>query len=252
MFSDGSANSRRRKLPRTNPAGPSAVTQSFRSSRKTCPTSSTTEFALSAVLLMDRHSACSLCPFCGDPEPMTTMLVNIIGQTDAESGNPLVALYFSKTTEVRGDNMDVVSDWVARVGYAETTPSRKAAVQLLDNGNYHSVYGHIANPTDGDYSSGALNRSQPENRLSLRPRTGLSHAGSIGRAGLPKVQATVPELACIRLRGEWWIVDRDRERSMVQQSRGPFGRGQPQPHHNQRRGCSHCRPSGRGADRGTP
>ena len=55
--------------------------------------------------------------------------------------------------------MDVVGDWAARVGYAESTPSRKAAIALLDNGNYYAEYGHIANPTEGDHSSGTLDRS---------------------------------------------------------------------------------------------
>ena len=56
--------------------------------------------------------------------------------------------------------MNVVTDWAPRVRYAEPAPSRKAAVALLDNGAYYTEYGHITNPTEGDYSTGALDRYQ--------------------------------------------------------------------------------------------
>ena len=167
-------------------------------------------------LLMDRNSECSLCPFCGDSEPMTTMLVSIIAQTDAASGSPLVALYFSKTTDVRGSNMEVVRDWATRVGYAGPTPSREAIVELLDNGSYHALYGHFANLTAGDCSSGALYHSQPGIAFRCDPEPDFTRR-QCWESLITEGQATLPELACIPLRGEWRMVDRDRERGMVRQ-----------------------------------
>lgn len=167
-------------------------------------------------LLMDRHSECRFCPFCGDPDDLISVIVNIITQTDAVSGNPIVALYFTKTTEVQGSDMNVVTDWAPRLRYAEPAPSRKAAVALLDNGAYLTEYGHTTNPTEGDYSTGALDRYQGTIKFYCDPEPDFTR-WQYWDSQITPGQQVVPELACIRLRGEWWIIDRDRERSMVQQ-----------------------------------
>ena len=240
MISDGSASNPRRKPPKTSPAGlfPGNAVVPFES--EDLPYIKHHGIRALCGLLMDRHSACSLCPFSGDPEPMATVLVNIIAQTGAESGNPLVAFYFSKATEVRGDNMEVVRDWATRVGYAESTPSRKAVVNLLDNGNYHAVYGHIANPTEGDYSSGTLDHSQPRIAFRCGPRAGLrtlaglgeqDHQGPGDRAGTRVHPAASG------------MVD-SRQRPRPQHGaagRGPDGRGQPQPTPHTGMGNFHAR-----------
>lgn len=53
-----------------------------------------------AGLLMDRHSSCTVCPFCGVHDPsdeadLTQVIVQPIGQEDIQTGAPVLALYFS-------------------------------------------------------------------------------------------------------------------------------------------------------------
>ena len=167
-------------------------------------------------LLMDRHSDCQVCPFCGDSDAMIQVIVRVEGQVDAVSKAPVVALYFCKATEVVGDNMDPVRDWAFRVGYAESTPFRKAVVNLLGDGSYFAEYGPIANPTEGDYSTGQLDRTAPTYSFRCVPEP--THTQwHYWESELTANQRTVPEFLCLRLRGEWWVIDRDIEESGVQQ-----------------------------------
>ncbi len=47
-------------------------------------------------------------------------------------------------------------EYVASLKVTEERPSRKFVVQPHSDGTYIAKYGHIANPVDGDYSTGAL------------------------------------------------------------------------------------------------
>ena len=175
-------------------------------------------------LLMDRHSACTVCPFCGHHDPnddsadVVQLIVHVEGQIDANTGEHLVALYFSKAVlpVIEEGIIDPVSDWGARVTYAEDVPSRKAVVNLLDSGAYHAQYGPIDNPTSGDHSSGALDRMGWTLAFHCDPEPSYTK-WQYWESSITPEQRVVPEFLCLRLHGEWWIIDRDRERRMVQQ-----------------------------------
>ena len=82
------------------------------------------------------------------------LIVRVEMQTEATTGNPLLALYSCNATDPSDSHVDsIVEEWAPRLTYAEAVPSRKAVVQLLDNGAYYAEYGPIANPTKGDYST---------------------------------------------------------------------------------------------------
>ena len=168
-------------------------------------------------LLMDRHSACTVCPFCGHHDPsdeladVMQLIVHVEAQVDAHTGNPLVALYFSKAVlPDQGDAVDPVKDWGAQVTYAEDVPTRKAVVNLLDNGAYHAQYGPITNPTSGDHSTGALDRTEWTLAFHCDPEPRYTK-WRYWESGITPEQTVVPEFLCLRLRGEWWVIDRDRE-----------------------------------------
>ena len=201
-------------------------------------------------LLMDRHSACHVCPFCGVHDPndeadLTQVIVQAICQQDMNTGAPVVALYFSKammpepgepesapSRRVRRwsetlrprrkeptpepPEIDVVSGWGGTVTFAEDVPSRKAVVALLDNGRYYAEYGPIANPTRGDHSTGALDRTAWTLAYYCDPEPTYAQ-WRYWDSHITEGQEVVPEFLCLRLRGEWWILDRDRQRRMVQQ-----------------------------------
>ena len=88
-------------------------------------------------LLMDRHSACSTCPFCGinDDDGIDQLIVHVEMQTDATTGAPLLALYFCKAVyPSESPEASNIEEWAARLTYTEAVPHRKAVVRLLDNG----------------------------------------------------------------------------------------------------------------------
>ena len=167
-------------------------------------------------LLMDRHSACTLCPFCGNPDDVMQLIVRVEMQTEATTGNPLLALYSCNATDPSDSHVDsIVEEWAPRLTYAEAVPSRKAVVQLLDNGAYYAEYGPIANPTKGDYSTGQLNREEWTLYFHCDPEPAYTR-WQYWESSITHEQQIVPEFCCLRLRREWWIIDRDRERRMVQ------------------------------------
>lgn len=169
-------------------------------------------------LFMDRHSACKICPFCGsiDDADSLQLIVHVEGQIDAETREPLIALYFCKAGLPDNVETNSIDQWAAWLQYAEEVPSRKAVVRPLDNGAYLAEYGPIANPTKGDYSTGRLDRE--EWTLSYHCDPEPAHTRwQYWDSGITAEQKVVPEFRCLQVRGEWWIVDIDRERRMVQQ-----------------------------------
>ena len=166
---------------------------------------------------MDRHSACAICPFCGSDDAILELIVHVEMQTDARESGPLLALYFCKAVFSSDGQVDsVVEEWAPRLEYAEETPSRKAVVQPLENGAYYAEYGPVANPTEGDYSTGALDREGWTMSFHCDPEPAYAR-WHYWESMITPGQKVVPEFRCLRLRGEWWIVDIDRSRSMVQQ-----------------------------------
>ena len=171
-------------------------------------------------LLMDRHSECRVCPFCGrhSEEDIEQVIVQVAMQTDAKSGEPILALYFSKGVLPPGIEQidDVATEWAPRLSFAEEMPRRKAVVNLLDNGCYYAQWGPIANPTRGDYSTGMLDWDQSILTFYCDPEPGHTR-WHYWESQITPGQQLVPEYRCLQLRGEWWIIDIDRDRNMVQQ-----------------------------------
>ena len=138
-------------------------------------------------------------------------------QADATTNEPVLALYFSKAEDPSDSQVDdIVREWAPRIRYAEAIPHRKAVVSLLDNGSYYAEYGPIANPTEGDYSTGVLDREDWILPFYCEPEPTYAR-WRYWESEMPPGQKVVPEFRCLQLRGEWWIVDIDRERGMVQQ-----------------------------------
>lgn len=170
-------------------------------------------------LLMDRHSACTICPFCGinDDDGIHQLIVHVEMQTDGTTGAPLLALYFCKAAyPSESPEANNIEEWAARLTYAEAVPNRKAVVNLLDNGAYYAEYGPIANPTQGDYSTGALDREEWTLFFYCDPEPAYTR-WQYWESQVTPGQRVVPEFRCLQTGGEWWVVDIDRERKMVHQ-----------------------------------
>ena len=105
---------------------------------------------------------------------------------------------------------------VPESGMPTRQPVRKAVVQPVSDGTYIARYGQIANPTEGDYSSGRLDTSQPVIPYRCNPEPDWAQ-WRYWESGITKNQTAVPEFLCLRLRREWWILDRDMEQGMIQQ-----------------------------------
>ncbi len=170
-------------------------------------------------LLMDRHSRCEVCPFCGDPNPKMELIVRVDGQEDARTGESIVALYISKVADIGNVDLPTINDWAARVRFGEPTPNRKVVVSLLSDDTYRAEYGSIANPTEGDYSTGILDRTS--GTLTFRSVPKPTYAQwQYWESEITADQQDVPEYLCLRANQQWWVVDRDLERHMVQQVAG--------------------------------
>ena len=171
-------------------------------------------------LLMDRHDDCKICTFCGSHSAggIQQVIVQVAMQTDARGGDPVLALYFSKGVLPDGIEQidDVVREWAPRLTFAEEVPNRKAVVNLLDDGCYYAQWGPIANPTRGDYSTGMLDRSQHNLAYYCNPEPSYTR-WQYWESQITPGQQVVPEYRCLQLRGEWWIIDIDRGRNMIQQ-----------------------------------
>ena len=176
-------------------------------------------------LLADRHSACQLQhPFCGNPpgpgEDFLMVVAFATSQQDENTGDPVMALYLCRAepaakyaeTESEVDPLEYTVFLATR----DKVPNNKVVINLLSDGTYRGELGLIANPVEGDYSTGRLNRSVPTELLHLDPEP--SHAKwEYYESQVTEGQAVVPEFHCLMLRGEWWVVDIDRERRVYQQ-----------------------------------
>ena len=168
-------------------------------------------------LLMDRHSACTICPFCGihGDNDILQLIVHVEMQSEATTGEPLLALYFCKGVyPSESPAANNIEEWAVRLTYAEAVPQRKAVVNLLDNGAYYAEYGPIANPTQGNYSTGALDREEWTLFFYCEPEPAYTR-WQYWESQVTPGQRVVPEFRCLQTGGEWWVVDIDREREML-------------------------------------
>ena len=171
--------------------------------------------------LMARHSACrSPHPFCGNAvnaETVLQLIAHVIPQEGEADGRLFPTIYLTRAKSGVPDTGDLREpiDYISHLGYAEETPGRKLVVGLISDGAYSVQYGPILNPTVGDYSTGRLD---PDNYRTLDCNPEPMHTKwQYWESELTAEQHVVPELRCLLLRGEWWIVDADRERGLVQQ-----------------------------------
>ena len=176
-------------------------------------------------LLADRHSNCQLQhPFCGSPavpvEGFLTVIAFATSQQDEVNGDPVMALYLCPAVPAaiyaNTDGEVNPLEYAAFLAPRDRVPNRKVVINLHSEGTYKGELGAIANPVEGDYSTGRLDWSQPTESLRLDPEP--SHAKwEYYESQITEGQAVVPEFHCFMLRGEWWVVDVDRERGMYQQ-----------------------------------
>ena len=176
-------------------------------------------------LLSDRHSACQLQhPFCGPPpgpgEGFLTLVAFATSQQDENTGDPVMALYLCRadpaTKYAEADSQVAPLEYTAFLVPRDNVPNSKVVINLLSDGTYRGELGSIANPVEGDHSTGRLDRSVPTGLLHLDPEP--PHAKwEYYKSQATEGQAVVPEFHCFMLRSEWWVVDIDRERGMYQQ-----------------------------------
>ena len=176
-------------------------------------------------MLMDRHDDCPYAhPFCGPHvhrqggDVASRFIAHIIPQgRESSSEADIVAIYFCKTV----NGLPVAEEYdplefTRHMRCAETTPSRKMTAQLVSDGSYYVRYGEILNPTEGDHSTGRLNQ---ETAVELRGVPEPAHTR--WEYYDPQIASgplrIVPEVHCLQIFGEWWIVDVDRERGARQQ-----------------------------------
>ena len=172
-------------------------------------------------LLMNRHSECRVCPFCGDSDRGLELIVN--ASCYLSENGPLIGLYFRGTAKLPpsydGPELDVISDWGRGVRPHSAEPERTAVVQPLSNGMYLAHYGKVVGTTKGDHSSGYLDTQGGEIEYICDPEPDWTQ-WQYWDSDITEKQVTVPEFLCKRLRGEWWILDRDWGQGFVQQVAG--------------------------------
>ena len=171
-------------------------------------------------LLMNRHSACVYCPFCGDSDREIDLIVDAVPNVTPD-GDIVIGLYFSETLFIpsREGLQHVVNDWGRGVQYGSAEPGLKAVVRLLTNGKYLVNFGKVAGATPGDDSSGYLDTQGWEAEYICDPEPDWTQ-WQYWDSGITEKQTIVPQFLCKRFRGEWWILDRDMGQRLIQQVAG--------------------------------
>ena len=174
-------------------------------------------------MLMDRHDDCLLAhPFCGpnthrqNGDTPRTAVAHIIPQSDVH-GMGIIGIYLCEAVSGMQAEVDTNPfEFTLRMMCAGTTPSRKMMVQPVSDGTYHIRYGTVLDPTEGDHSTGRLNQ---DTAVELRSVPEPAHTRwEYYRSQLASGQLRiVPEIHCLQVFGEWWIMDVDRERMLGQQ-----------------------------------
>ena len=171
--------------------------------------------------LMDRHSSClSPHPFCGpqghrqEGDTLIQVIAHAIPQSYPD-GRSLLAIYLCRAKSgISSTNTGLVDplDYAVRLTYLDTTPSWKMLVDLMEDGNYIVRFGSITNPVEGDFSTG---RVDEESMRTLHSIPEPAHAKwEYWESVITEGQRVIPEFHCLQVKGEWWIVDADRERGM--------------------------------------
>ena len=174
------------------------------------------------ALLMDRHDSCdSEHPFCGpdihrrNGDTPRQLVAHPIPQ-QGPLGEDLLAIYLCMAT---GDTSEGILDpleYTAGLACTARTPHRKVVVRLREDGSYTILSGPVLNPVASDHSTGALDRRDARHTIS-HPEpdyAGWEYYDPQLAKGPLRV---IPELHCLQVFGEWWVVDVDRETGAYQQ-----------------------------------
>ena len=148
------------------------------------------------------------------------MVAFATSQQEGTSGDPVMALYLCQANPAEkyatADSEVDPLEYTAFLAPRENVPNSKVVINLLSDGTYRGELGSIANPVEGDHSTGRLDRTISTELLRLDPEP--SHVTwEYYESRVTEGQKVVPEFHCFMLRGEWWVVDIDRERMMYQQ-----------------------------------
>ncbi len=169
-------------------------------------------------VFMSRHPSCrSPHPFCGDiSTTVVELIANVVRQVNENDGTPLLAIYLSKAVHPalpEGEQIHPL-DAAISMNYAEGTPHRKLVVRPAADGTYFADYGPILNPVEGDYATGRIDRNAVRTlHCNPEPRHTKWQYWECELLN----EGIIPEFRCLMVRGEWWIVDADREQGLVQQ-----------------------------------
>ena len=106
-------------------------------------------------------------------------------------------------------------DYVANLYYTARMPSYKLVPNLLGNGTYAVECGPITDAIMDDHSLGRIDTNRLQ-VIDCNPKP--PHAKwRYWESKITTEQKVVPEFRCLLIRGEWWIVDADRNRGLAQQ-----------------------------------
>ena len=173
------------------------------------------------ALLMDRHDAClSEHQFCGLythyrlGDTPARLLAHPIPQATA-SGQDLLAIYLCQATGgASGDGLNRL-EYTARLVCADRVPHRKVVAQPSSDGGYVMSIGPLLNTIEDDHYTGGIDRGNSRETVS-DPEPAYARWEYYN----PKIATgplrTVPELHCLQVFGEWWVVDVDRETGAYQ------------------------------------
>ena len=175
-------------------------------------------------MLMDRHDRCQAAhPFCGphthlkNGDTPAMVVAHIIPQGDGSGPGPnLIGIYLCGAVSGLQAEEEEPLEYTVRMTCAGDSPSRKMVVHPMDDGSYYVRYGAILDPVDGDHSTGRLDPSTAEEMRAVpEPAYARWEYYDVQLADGPLL--TIPEFHCLQIRGEWWVVDVDKEKRAYQQ-----------------------------------
>ena len=169
----------------------------------------------------DRHVQCrSPHLFCGDIEDKSRGVFQVVAevalQRDPE-GRYVIGIYLTRA-EFRPpsgyEEPQSPFDYVAFLAPADPLPSRKLVIQPMSDGTYIAQCGHIANPVEGDYSTGMLDRNMDVRTIYCNPEP--PHTDwQYWESRVTEGQVVMPRYKCAVIGPYWVVADADEQRGMV-------------------------------------
>ena len=174
------------------------------------------------ALLMDRHDRCgSEHQFCGphthykNGDTPARLIAHPIPQATA-SGDDLLGIYLCQATSSQsGDRLNPL-EYAASLVCAGRVPHRKVVAQLCDKGSYYLSVGPLSNTVLDDHSTGALDQQRARQVIS-DPEPAFTRWEYYPPQLAAGPLRVIPELHCLQIFGQWWVVDVDPETRAYQQ-----------------------------------